>query len=192
MCSVAVGTPGSVTEQSSHIPRQHNQQVLSMVDETLRGRNVKRSGIQCVAFSAGPGSFTGVRLAASIAQGIALGLGCQVFPVQTATSFALIASKYRWLPDSLRIARRSRRDLYYEAMVRLESSELAKVKSEKVVKESDIRPGADLLWDWEFNLDAGTILALAAIQSTKWSDPISAIPIYVDGDHPWQARDTGT
>ena len=53
------------------IPRQHSQRLLGMLDELLPGGDLRGAGIELIAYGEGPGSFTGLRVAASAAQGLA-------------------------------------------------------------------------------------------------------------------------
>jgi tRNA threonylcarbamoyladenosine biosynthesis protein TsaB len=70
-CSVALYNEGRITELHEEIPRQHSQRLLPMVRELITlGRNPGDS-LSAIVLGAGPGSFTGLRIAASCAQGLA-------------------------------------------------------------------------------------------------------------------------
>lgn len=80
-CSVALSVGGKVFLKSEVAPQKHANLVLSMVDSLLTENSVGREDIEAVGFGAGPGSFTGVRIATSTAQALALGLDVDVFAV---------------------------------------------------------------------------------------------------------------
>ena len=75
-CSVAFVDEGGVRACHRDIPRAHNQHVLQMIDEVLG--EVPRTEITGIVCGVGPGSFTGLRVAVSVAQGMAWGLDIQV------------------------------------------------------------------------------------------------------------------
>ncbi len=59
----------------------HSAHILSLVQAVLAEAAVPLTNIDCIAFGRGPGGFTGVRLAASVTQGLAYGAGLPVLPV---------------------------------------------------------------------------------------------------------------
>ena len=80
-CSVALGYQGQIYLKSQVAPQKHANLVLGMIDELLREHNLERSAIDAIGFGSGPGSFTGVRIGVSVAQGLGLGLQKEVFGV---------------------------------------------------------------------------------------------------------------
>ena len=73
-CSVALWLDGAVHERFDVVPRGHAERVLPWAEALLQEADVVRSQLDAIAVSRGPGAFTGVRLAVSLAQGLALAL----------------------------------------------------------------------------------------------------------------------
>jgi len=82
-CSVAVCFDNKYTELHELAPRQHSQRVFSMLRDLLPGGNLREQGIDAIAYACGPGSFTGLRIAASAVQGLAFANNLPAIPVST-------------------------------------------------------------------------------------------------------------
>jgi len=87
-CSVALWQEGAITERSELVGLKHSEILMPMLDGLLREAGVKLSDMDCIAFGAGPGSFTGVRIACGAAQGLALGADLPVIGVCTLQALA--------------------------------------------------------------------------------------------------------
>jgi tRNA threonylcarbamoyladenosine biosynthesis protein TsaB len=88
-CSCAINRDGAITEEFALIPRQHAQKLLPMISTMMQSLGLAYRDLDAVAFGCGPGSFTGLRIAAGAAQGIALGADLPVIGVSTLASQAL-------------------------------------------------------------------------------------------------------
>lgn len=80
-CSAALLMDGRMTARERLLERGHAECILGMIDEVLAAAGVSLADLTAIAFGRGPGSFTGVRLAASVTQGLAHGAGVPVVPV---------------------------------------------------------------------------------------------------------------
>lgn len=77
--------------RSEHTGHDQSQHIIRMVDELLSSRSIPRSTLAAIAFEAGPGAFTSLRISCSVGQGLALGLGLPLIPVSTLEALALQA-----------------------------------------------------------------------------------------------------
>jgi tRNA threonylcarbamoyladenosine biosynthesis protein TsaB len=90
-CSVALYLDGEVIERFEIAPRLHAEYALPWAEQLLADAGIKRSQLDAIAVSRGPGAFTGVRLAIALAQGIALALHKPVVAVSTLMAIAAAA-----------------------------------------------------------------------------------------------------
>lgn len=87
-CSVALEMNGQVFNQFEICPQQHSQRILPMIDEVLNSASCSLQDVDYLAFGHGPGSFTGVRIATGVLQGLALGTGHKVVGISTLAAMA--------------------------------------------------------------------------------------------------------
>ena len=211
-CSLALAVGDRVFSAHEKLLRRHNEQVLPMLDHLYKQANIKPKDTQLIGFGAGPGSFTGVRIAASISQGIALASDSKVVPLPgseillRSAMHAGFVSAGMWLTvvpsraeafylalydvdDGARLCPRFQDRLYTQAPEWL---------GEVFVTGQTLyglgpRPG----WlEEEVGFDSAPepeMSALAMIDITRQrhkegvsKSPDQALPIYVEGDSPWR------
>ena len=69
--------------------QRHSELIVPMIEDLLRAAQMELAQLDGIAFGAGPGSFTGLRIACGVAQGLAFGTGLPVLPIGTLAALAL-------------------------------------------------------------------------------------------------------
>lgn len=86
--SVAVLAGERVVSRDLHAVQQHSELAARSIAECLDEAGVALGGLDAIAFGQGPGTFTGLRIACGLAQGLAFGAGLPVIPVPTLLALA--------------------------------------------------------------------------------------------------------
>ncbi|MFW2403471.1 MAG: tRNA (adenosine(37)-N6)-threonylcarbamoyltransferase complex dimerization subunit type 1 TsaB [Gammaproteobacteria bacterium] len=87
--SIAACAGGRVARAEYGSPGEQSRQVYSCVRDVLRDVSLELGDLDCIAFGAGPGGFTGLRVGASVAQSLAFGQGLRVCSI---SSLAVLAA----------------------------------------------------------------------------------------------------
>ena len=143
-CSAALWVDGRLTQRELEVPRGHADLILTMVDELLGEAATKLPSLDAIAFGRGPGSFTGVRLAASVTQGLAFGADLPVVPISDLRAVAqravTLAHGENAAPRHVLVCNDARMQEVYWACFELGADGLmTPVGTERVSKPADVR-----------------------------------------------------
>jgi tRNA threonylcarbamoyladenosine biosynthesis protein TsaB len=207
LCSVCLDADGNRFEITHHVDRRHNELLLGMIEEVLLQAGLDRGELDGLAFGCGPGSFTGVRIAAACIQALALARDLPVLPVASAEALAAAARRIGLVPHDgvLLTSIRSRARHYYlsgfasreDRTVCVEPVQLydSDARVPDILRNPVLRIGAQPEWwqsgDWQdISATAADILdiAMPALERNQGVSAEQALPIYVLGDTPWQRR----
>jgi len=87
-CSVALWLDGELRAVERRAGHRHGELVLPMLESLLADAGARMADLEAVAFGAGPGAFTGLRIACGVAQGIALARNLPVCGVSSLEAMA--------------------------------------------------------------------------------------------------------
>jgi tRNA threonylcarbamoyladenosine biosynthesis protein TsaB len=204
-CSVSLCIGERIVDRYVELERGHAEQLLPMVDSVLAEGGIVLGALDAIAFGRGPGGFTGVRLAASVAQGLAFGAEVGVVPI---SDLAAVAQRVVQLNPAVRrvlVANDARMREVYWAPFEFDGSLTS--GPERVSAAVDVQLPADnsVVWAaagrgliaWPELADrarvagaelhanllprASEVLALArlAVAAGRILDPADALPVYV-------------
>ena len=88
LCSAALWHDGKIDAREVLAGQRNSELLLPMVEALLAANNLAARDLNGIAFGAGPGAFTGVRIACGVAQGIAFGIDVPVVAIGTLMAVA--------------------------------------------------------------------------------------------------------
>lgn len=211
-CSAAVLIDGQLTARERLLERGHAECILLMIDEVLAEAGVALAGLTAIAFGRGPGSFTGVRLAASVTQGLAHGAGIPVVPVSDLAAVAQRVLGEAAAAERVLVCNDARmREVYWGCFTRSAGDLASAVNDERVSDPSQVAlptgwtPGPGLrgagtgftAYPQLRGRFAGVLaeireilpraadiahLAVAEVAAGRLRDPEEALPVYLRDD----------
>ena len=187
VCALAVHRGNRWFEHNRLAPRLHNRHVLSMIDSVLGAAGMRARDLDLIAFGAGPGSFTGVRIGAAVSQGIALAADAKLVPVANSAVAAEALRRIGGLRGEIDIARASRPGWRYRARYQLGDTGVRCVDFDRLVAVQEI--DENVIDADQLPVSAHIVGTLALRNLADAVTPAFAQPYYVDGDSPWQPTD---
>ncbi|WP_447957203.1 tRNA (adenosine(37)-N6)-threonylcarbamoyltransferase complex dimerization subunit type 1 TsaB [Vreelandella sp. EE7] len=195
-----------------HTPRAHTKRLMPMVDDVLSEAGIAPRALSGIAYGQGPGSFTGLRIAAGTAQGLAFGLDCPLVGVSTLEALALQAHR-RYHVRHVVTALDARMGEVYTAAWHCQNDAPTLIDEEVVVAPSRVLL-PDLQTDWvgvgsgftlweqfddllkasmtqhlsdlEPRAEEMAWLALRTLESGGGQAPIEVQPVYLRNDVAWK------
>lgn len=138
-CSVALWSGGGI-QAHRHVlePRGHTRQLLPMVEAVLLEAGCTLADLDGLACTRGPGSFTGVRVGVSAAQGLAFAADLPVLPVSTLDVLAWQAHQSSPVHTRWQVAMDARMNEIYYAGYRISDGVLTRETAEQLLAPEDL------------------------------------------------------
>jgi universal bacterial protein YeaZ len=135
-CSVALLIGSEIKEFFEVVPKQHTGVVMSMVERLLNDAGLELSELDALAYSGGPGSFTGIRLSASLVQGFSFVTKAPILRISTLRVLAQEAF-HCFGARQLVVANNAKRQEYYLGVYQADGELMQELQPDAVVKVSD-------------------------------------------------------
>ena len=135
-CSVALSYQGQLLALDEICPQQHSKRILPMVQQVLADAGVSLNQLSGIVFGRGPGSFTGVRIGVSVAQGLAFGVDVPVYGVSTLAAMAQAAAQLKGSRQVIAAIDARMAEVYLAAYALDEQGLMQAISSEVAAKPS--------------------------------------------------------
>jgi len=139
-CSCALQIDHDIFSFEEVAPRRHADLILEMIDRLFVESGFSPSELDAVAFGCGPGSFTGIRIATGVVQGIALGLEIPVIPISTLAILAQGAHHNNNDCKNVLVAIDARMNEVYWGEYHLSAQHLMQLQGEEMVSKPEDLP----------------------------------------------------
>lgn len=144
-CSVALMAENDVRELSADAPRVQAETLLPMVEQLLSEAGLTLASLDAVAFGRGPGAFTGLRVAASVAQGLAFGASLPVLPVSDLAALAAGAGRLHGARQVLACMDARMQELYWCAY-NVEGNSVCPLVPESLSRPEEVKAPQEGPW----------------------------------------------
>jgi tRNA threonylcarbamoyladenosine biosynthesis protein TsaB len=139
-CSAALWIDDHMLARESVLERGHAEHILPMIDALLAAAGVGLAQLDAIAFGRGPGAFTGVRLAASVTQGLAYGAELPVVPISDLQALAQRALQLAPSVERVLVCTDARmREVYWACFTRGAHGVAAAASEERVGEPATVR-----------------------------------------------------
>jgi len=145
MCSAALLIDGEIHFREELAPQQHTRLILRMIDELIAESGIQFSDLDAIGFSRGPASFTGLRICASVTQGLALAHDLPVIPI---SSLAILGQGALRLDQQTRVMAciDARKDEVYCACFEESAGIMQAIGEEQVESPTRVTTPMDINW----------------------------------------------
>jgi tRNA threonylcarbamoyladenosine biosynthesis protein TsaB len=162
--SIALEVDGTVEAREIATPREQTDRLLELAHELLVEANLVIGDLDGIAFGREPGSFTGLRIAAAVAQGLAVGGGLPLLPVSSLLCLAQRAWRQHGVTRALVCVDAKMGEVYWGEFA-VADGVMGPIGDERIGAPQDVRPPAAVPWSAVGDGLAAHGAALASILS---------------------------
>ena len=131
--SGALWCDDALLAEEVHAPREHAALILPMIERLLGQAGISRQQLDAIAFGRGPGSFTGLRIAAATTQGLALALDLPVVPISGLQALAAQLWREQQQPLCLAVLDARMGEVYWGCFERVVANPVASLAASPAV-----------------------------------------------------------
>lgn len=135
-CSVALAYKAQVYCRTEKLGNSHSECLLPWIDELIKNAGISLKDLNGILFSSGPGSFTGLRIACGVAQGLAYGLDKKLLPTSTLTA---LGYHYRDRGKRIAVLNDARMNECYAAIYENSDGRFKVLQPERLVKPEEVQ-----------------------------------------------------
>jgi tRNA threonylcarbamoyladenosine biosynthesis protein TsaB len=139
LCSTCIYYDDNHFYQSEiNLKNAHAEKIFTLIDNVITTAGISFSSLGAVAVSAGPGSFTGLRIGMSAAKGIAFGAGLPVIPVPTFEALALKISSFLSENTEFVIANKVNMEELYYARFQVKNNSFIFTENLEIIRKEEL------------------------------------------------------
>ena len=181
--------------------KAQTQTILPMIDQALTQLGLSASELTAIAFSRGPGSFSGVRINAAVTQALAWANGLPVVPVSTLQALAQAAHRIAGLTAVTAVLDARMKEVYIASFELDSQGIMQAVDEERLLNYNDashavkfelvgsgsalIKPEQIQYKDLSATAQDIATIARADVEQKKWVSAEQALPVYLR-DNAWK------
>ena len=207
-CSIGLAKNKEIYIEHSQEENTHGKNIFGFIDNLLKKSQLEKEELDFIALSVGPGSFTGLRVGCSVAQGLAFGLQKKILPLSSLLVLAQTVFLEEKAKELFIVKEAHMNDLYVGKFIRknndlahpliddaaIKKTELSDFISSgnKEIICSDCHEFLDYLIEpilLETNNHAKGLLHLACYLDdldTRLKNPEEVYPAYLSGTDQWK------
>ena len=175
--SAAIAENGKlIAEGFLNIKLTHSETLMPIIEQLLSNSRLTLADIDAFAVTAGPGSFTGIRIGISAVKGMAFSEQKPVFAFSTLEAMALSLANSKFLTGTVCGLMDARRNQFYNALFKLENGKITRLTDDRTVE-------AEILKDELKQYDSPLILMGDGAELFVRSTEGKGIPVKLPPEH---------